>query len=120
MKTAIATLAIALTSMTSFAQEATVFKDNFVSTQTRAAVHATVLSALANGERLSWGESRLPGSAAPAPSILTRAEVNASVLAALANGERLSYGEANLDRSMPFQDAGSQAPTMLASSKTSH
>jgi hypothetical protein len=59
MKSLITAAAIALTTVTSFAQEATPAPefDNFVSTRTRAEVRAELQAALASGWRPSQGEA---------------------------------------------------------------
>jgi hypothetical protein len=93
MKTHLTTVALALASLTAFAQEATVFDDNVVSTRTRAEVRAEVTQAIARGERLSYGEAN-PDAVVPAMSQLKRADVRAQVQAAIVRGERLSFGEA--------------------------
>lgn len=97
MKTLITAIALTLTTLTSFAQEATPAPefDNFVSTRTRAEVQAEVLAAIASGRHLSQGEASRAPEMERFVSTRTRAEVRAEVLTAIANGERLSYGEAS-------------------------
>jgi hypothetical protein len=93
MKTHLTTVALALASLTAFAQEATVFDDSVVSTRTRAEVRTEVTQAIERGERLSYGEAN-PDAAVQGTSQLKRSDVRARVQAAIARGERLSLGEA--------------------------
>jgi hypothetical protein len=99
MKSLITAAAIALTTLTSFAQEATPAPefDNFVSTRTRAEVRTELQAALASGWRPSQGEASYAPELQRTVSTRTRAEVRAELMAAIANGERLSYGEASPD-----------------------
>jgi hypothetical protein len=99
MKSLITAAAIALTAVTSFAQEATPAPefDNFVSTRTRAEVRAELQAALASGWRPLQGEASYAPELQRTASTRTRAEVRAELLAAIANGERLWYGEASPD-----------------------
>jgi len=97
MKTLITAIALTLTTLTSFAQEATPAPefDNFVSTRTRAEVRAELMAAIASGRQLSQGEVTRAPEMERFVSTRTRAEVRAELAAAIANGERLSYGEAS-------------------------
>jgi hypothetical protein len=93
MKTLLTTLALSITSLTSFAQEATVAHESFTSMKTRAQVQAQVLAARDSGERILYGEAR-PNQVLRGTSQLTREQVMAPVLAARDQGLRLSFGEA--------------------------
>jgi hypothetical protein len=93
MKTLFTTLALSITSLTSFAQEATVAHESFTSMKTRAQVEAQVLAARDRGERILYGEAR-PNQMLRGTSLLTREQVTAPVLAARDRGLRLSFGEA--------------------------
>jgi hypothetical protein len=115
MKSLITAAAIALTTVTSFAQEATPAPefDNFVSTRTRAEVRAELQAALASGWRPSQGEASYAPELQRTVSTRTRAEVRAELLAAIANGERLSYGEASPDP-LPARNAKSPVASTVA------
>lgn len=97
MKTFITAAALALATLSSFAQEATPAPeiDNFVSTRTRAEVRAELQAALASGWRLSQGESSYAPEMDSFKSTRPRAEVIAELRAALASGWRPSHGEAS-------------------------
>jgi hypothetical protein len=86
---------LSVASVSSFAQEVTVFDADVASPRSRAEVRAEVRAALAAGEQLGWGEARAATIEAPR-SALTRAEVRDAVEQALARGERLHHGEAQV------------------------
>ena len=97
MKTLITAVALTLTSLASFAQEATPAPEfNFVSMRTRAEVRAELQAALASGWRPAGEASDAPEQRAYAKA-RTRDEVRGELRAAVARGERLSYGEAGPD-----------------------
>ncbi len=115
MKSLITAAAIALTAVTSFAQEATPAPefDNFVSTRTRAEVRAELQAALASGWRPSQGEASYAPELQRTVSTLTRAEVRAELQAALASGWRPSQGEASADP-FPVRNAKTSASSTVA------
>jgi hypothetical protein len=57
MKPILIVLSLSVLSLRAVAGEATIFDDTFMSARTRAEVRAEAVAALANGERLSWGEA---------------------------------------------------------------
>lgn len=97
MKTFITAVALALTTLTSFAQEAspTPEFDNFVSMRTRAEVRAELQAALASGWRPSQGEASYAPERQNVVSTRSRAEVKAELRTAYANGWRPAQGEAS-------------------------
>ncbi len=95
MKPVFTIAALALMSLSASAQEATLFKDNFVGARSRADVHAETVAAIARGDGPLYGEARGLERRLRTASNLTRAEVRAEVLAAQARGERLNWGEAS-------------------------
>lgn len=62
MKAVLAALALTVASFGSFAQEATLFEDNFVSTKSRAEVRAELFAALQRGDAIRYGEAPPAGS----------------------------------------------------------
>lgn len=98
MKTYLTTVALALTSLTLYAQDANAVNDQ-VTVRTRAEVRAETLAAIARGEVFYGEVSRVPQQVGR--STLTRSEVGAEVLAATARGERLAYGEVSPDPVLP-------------------
>ena len=118
MNSTITALALALTTIGSFAGEITLTPeiDNAVSTRTRAEVRAEVQTALASGWRSPQGELGYPAEHRATGPSRTRAEVRAEVLAAIARGERLSYGEASNYPQFEHH-RGAPAPTTVATRK---
>jgi Domain of unknown function (DUF4148) len=116
MKTFITAAALALATLTSFAQEATRAPefDNFVSMRTRAEVRAELQAALAAGWRPSQGEASYAPEFGKTSSTRTRADARAEVAAAIARGERLSYGEAGPDPQQAQRIRASSAATLAA------
>lgn len=114
MKTLITAVALTLTTLTSFAQEATPAPeiDNFVSTRTRAEVQAELRAAIADGWQSSQGEASRAPEMENFVSTLTRAEVRGELMAAIARGERLSYGEAG-DGPQAHRSAGADTTAAL-------
>lgn len=118
MKSLITAAAIALTTLTSFAQEATPAPefDNFVSTRTRAEVRAELQAALASGWRPSQGEASYAPELQHTVSTRARAEVRAELLAAIATGWRPSQGEVSSDQLPGLASNPSSASTVATRS----
>lgn len=112
MKAVLAALALTVASFGSFAQEATLFEDNFVSTRSRAEVRAELVAALQRGEAIRHGEASVVDFASQAGSSRSRAEVRAELFAALQRGEAIRYGEAP---PAGAYDGAASGSTMLAS-----
>lgn len=109
MKSLIAIVALAASTLPAIAQEATIFDTHIANPRPRAEVRAETDAAMQRGARLSQG-NYAHATAQNTGVQRTRAEVRAEVIAAMADGERLSYGEARRDP-LPSR---SQAATRLA------
>jgi hypothetical protein len=116
MKAILTAIALTVASFGSFAQEVTVFEDNFVSTQSRAEVRSELFAALERGESIRHGEVSVASFAPQGGSSLTRAEVRAELFAALQRGDAIRFGEAPPAGSY---DSLATGGTMLASTTPS-